>query len=80
MPLYNKEKFVERAIDSILNQTFQNFVLYIINDCSTDNSLKKIKKYLDNPKIKLINNQTNMGAYYSRNVGLQLLEKEDFDI
>jgi glycosyltransferase involved in cell wall biosynthesis len=80
MPLYNKEKFVERAIDSILSQTFQNFVLYIINDCSTDNSLKKIKKYLDNSKIKLINNQNNMGAYYSRNVGLQMLEKEDFDI
>ena len=80
MPVYNEEKFIERAIDSIINQTFQNFVLCIVNDCSTDKSLEKIKKYLDNPKIRLINNQINMGAYYSRNVGLQLLEKENFDV
>lgn len=80
MPLYNEEEWVERAINSILNQTFQNFTLCIINDCSTDNSLKKIEKYLNNPKVLLINNKKNMGAYYSRNVGLQLLEKEDFDL
>ena len=80
MPLYNEEEWVERAINSILNQTFQNFILCIINDCSTDNSLKKIEKYLNNPKVLLINNEKNMGAYYSRNVGLQLLEKEDFDL
>jgi len=80
MPVYNEQEFVERAINSIINQTFQNFVLCIINDCSTDNSLEKITKYLDNPKIRLINNKTNMGAYYSRNVGLQILEKEDFDV
>jgi glycosyltransferase involved in cell wall biosynthesis len=80
MPLYNDELFVERAIDSILNQTFKNFFLYIINDCSTDESLNKINKYLSNPKVRLINNKKNMGAYYSRNVGLQLLEKEHFDV
>ena len=80
MPLYNEEKWVERAINSILNQTFKNFTLCIVNDCSTDNSLQKIQKYLNNPKVLLINNKENMGAYYSRNVGLQLLEKENFDI
>lgn len=80
MPLYNEEEFVERAINSIINQTFQNFVLCIINDSSTDNSLQKIQKYLNNPKVRLINNETNRGAYYSRNVGLQILETEDFDV
>jgi len=80
MPLYNDELYVERAIDSILNQTFKNFELCIINDCSTDNSLNKIEKYLSNSKVRLINNDKNMGAYYSRNTGLQLLEKENFDI
>jgi glycosyltransferase involved in cell wall biosynthesis len=80
MTVYNEEKWVERAINSILNQTFQNFTLCIVNDCSTDNSLEKIQKYLNNPKVLLINNKKNMGAYYSRNVGLQLLEKENFDI
>ena len=80
MPLYNDELYVERAINSILNQTFKNFELCIVNDCSTDNSLNKIKKYLFNPKVRLINNDKNMGAYYSRNTGLQLLEKENFDM
>ena len=80
MPLYNDALYVERAIDSIINQTFKNFKLYIINDCSTDNSLTKIEKYLKDDRIKIIHNKENMGAYYSRNVGLKILEKENFDI
>jgi glycosyltransferase involved in cell wall biosynthesis len=80
MPLYNKEQWIERSIDSILNQTFKNFNLCIVNDCSTDNSLEKIQKYLNSSQIILINNEKNMGAYYSRNVGLQLLEKENYDV
>lgn len=80
MPLYNDELYVERAINSILNQTFKNFELCIVNDCSTDNSLNKIKKYFSDSRVRLINNNKNMGAYYSRNTGLQLLEKENFDI
>ena len=80
MPLYNDELYVERAINSILNQTFKNFELCIVNDCSTDNSLNKIEKYLSNSRVRLINNDKNMGAYYSRNTGLKLLEKENFDI
>lgn len=80
MPLYNDELYVERAINSILNQTFKNFELCIVNDCSTDNSLNKIEKYLSDSRVRIINNDKNMGAYYSRNTGLQLLEKENFDI
>jgi glycosyltransferase involved in cell wall biosynthesis len=80
MPLYNDEVYVERAINSILNQTFKNFELCVVNDCSTDNSLNKIEKYLSNSRVRLIHNDKNMGAYYSRNTGLQLLEKENFDV
>jgi glycosyltransferase involved in cell wall biosynthesis len=80
MPLYNDELYVERAINSILNQTFKNFELCVVNDCSTDNSLNKIEKYLSNSRVRLIHNDKNMGAYYSRNTGLQLLEKENFDV
>jgi glycosyltransferase involved in cell wall biosynthesis len=72
--------YVERAINSILNQTFKNFELCVVNDCSTDNSLNKIEKYLSNSRVRLIHNDKNMGAYYSRNTGLQLLEKENFDV
>ena len=80
MPLYNDELYVERAINSILNQTFKNFELCVVNDCSTDNSLNKIEKYLSNSRVRLIHNDKNMGDYYSRNTGLQLLEKENFDV
>lgn len=80
LPIYNEEKLIERAINSVLNQTFQNFQLYIINDCSTDNSLLKIEQYLNNNKVKLINNLSNSGCFYSKNTGIQIMEKENFDV
>ncbi|MEI6352473.1 MAG: glycosyltransferase [Candidatus Nomurabacteria bacterium] len=64
MPVYNGEKFLKEAIESILNQSFQDFELIIINDASTDNSLNIINKYSDNilykNKIKIINNKENL--------------------
>lgn len=80
MPVHNDGMYIERAINSIINQTFQNFVLYIVNDLSTDDSLNKIEKYLHNPKIRLINNEKNGGCFYSKNTGISLLETEDFDV
>ena len=58
MPVYNCEKFLKKSIDSILNQTFDNFEYIIINDGSTDNSLSIIKSYKDNStesKVKITN-------------------------
>ena len=69
MPVYNCEKFLNRSIDSILNQTFDNFEYIIINDGSTDNSLNIIKSYKDK-RIKIINNSKNIGISRSLNKGI----------
>ncbi len=69
MPVYNGEKYLKEAIDSILNQTFTDFEFIIINDGSTDESETIIKSY-NNEKIRLINNQINSGLTKALNKGL----------
>lgn len=71
MPVYNGEKYLREAIDSILNQTFKDFEFLIINDGSTDNSVKIIGSY-KNPRIRLIHNEKNLGLIFSLNRGLNL--------
>ena len=71
MPVYNGEKYLREAIDSVLNQTFTNFEFIVINDGSTDSSVNIIKTYIDE-RILFINNEFNYGIPYSRNLGLQL--------
>ena len=75
MPVYNAEKYVAEAIDSILNQTFNDFEFLIINDGSTDNSLDIIKSY-DDPRITIINNETNLGLSHTLNKGIELARGE----
>lgn len=72
MSTYNDEKFLAQAIESILNQSFNDFEFIIINDFSKDDSLKIIKSYMkrDN-RIKLINNAQNLGPAASRNSGIK---------
>jgi glycosyltransferase involved in cell wall biosynthesis len=69
MSVYNGEKYLKEAIDSILNQTFKDFEFIIINDGSTDNSLKIIKSYKD-PRIVLISRK-NKGLVASLNEGIK---------
>jgi glycosyltransferase involved in cell wall biosynthesis len=80
MPLYNEEKLLKRAVNSVLDQTYTNFSLVIVNDCSTDNSLEEANKFLYDKRVTVINNEKNQGAYYSKNVGLRLLENKEFDL
>lgn len=68
VPLYNKAEYIEKAIDSVLAQTFQDFELIIVNDGSIDNSLEKLKKYNDS-RIKIIS-QNNSGVSTARNNGV----------
>ena len=70
MPAYNTEKYIKESIDSVLNQTYKNLELIIINDCSTDNTEKKINEFKDK-RIKYIKNTKNSGAAISRNKALQ---------
>ena len=69
MPVYNTAKYLNEAIDSILNQTYKDFEFIIIDDCSTDGSLDIIKTYSDD-RIILIENETNKGYVYGLNYAL----------
>jgi glycosyltransferase involved in cell wall biosynthesis len=66
---YNDEKYIAQAIESILKQTFTDFEYIIVNDKSVDETVKIVKSFKD-PRIKLIENKENMGAYASANVGI----------
>lgn len=71
MPLYNAEKYLEEAIGSLINQTFSNFELLCINDCSTDGTSAILEKLcLKDARIRVINNDTRQGAAVSRNLGI----------
>ena len=68
MPAYNAEKYIEKAIESVLGQTFTDFELLIINDGSTDSTEAVIRSFPD-PRIRLIN-QANQGIAAALNLGL----------
>lgn len=69
IPLYNKARYIEKAIESVLRQTFQDFELIIVNDGSTDDSLEKAAGFDDN-RLKIID-QTNAGVSTARNNGVK---------
>jgi len=71
MPVYNGEKYLAQAIDSILDQTLKDFEFLILNDGSNDNSEKIILKYNDS-RIIYVKNDQNLGLSYTLNKGLQL--------
>ena len=71
MPVYNGEQFLDKSIKSVLEQTFNNFEYIIINDGSTDDSLKIIESYEDS-RIKIINFSKNMGISAALNNGLNV--------
>ena len=69
MSTFNSEKTLERAIDSILNQSYENIEFLICNDGSTDNSIKILEKYSNlYEKINVINNRKNVGLTKSLNL------------
>ncbi len=71
MPLYNKARYVARSISSVLNQTFDDFELIIIDDASTDESVSEAMKF-DDPRIQfLFRNEPGAGGYAARNKGIK---------
>ncbi len=70
MPIYNAQKYVKETIDGILNQTFEDFELLLINDHPTDRTMEIVKSIKDN-RIKIIENDRNRGIAFSRNRGLE---------
>ena len=75
MSAYNEEKYISEAIDSILSQTFSDFEFIIIDDGSSDSTVNIIKSYKDK-RIKLIENEKNLGLIKSLNKGLDLAKGE----
>jgi hypothetical protein len=71
MSVYNGEKYLREAIDSVLNQTFDSFELLIIDDASTDGTAE-ILRSLSDSRIRITRNKKNIGAYKSANRGLKL--------
>lgn len=70
IPVYNTEKYLRRCIESVLSQTFQNFEIIIVNDCSQDQSLEIVAHYISKDKrIKAIQHQTNLGLMRARETG-----------
>ena len=71
LPTYNREKYLNRSIDSVLNQTYKNWELLIIDDGSNDGTLSLVKNYLNQfSNIRYFYHE-NRGAAYSMNVGMQ---------
>jgi glycosyltransferase involved in cell wall biosynthesis len=79
VPIWNKEDFLKTAIEGILQQTYSNFDLILIDDCSTDRSLEIARsyEYLDN--VTVLENTENRGCYYTRNKGLNYFKDKEWD-
>lgn len=75
MPVFNGEQHLKSSIESILNQTFKNFTLLIINDGSTDSSADIVKQINDS-RIVFIENEVNMGIVKTLNRGIELINSE----
>lgn len=75
MAVYNAGKYLDEAVQSILNQTFSDFEFIIINDCSNDESTNYLAQLSDH-RVKLIHNEKNIGLTCSLNVGLKHVTSE----
>ena len=77
IPCYNNAEYVGEAIESALNQTYENTEIVIVNDGSTDNSSEVIKKYADKYKnIMFFDNEKNNGVVYARNMAIEACRGE----
>ena len=71
MPSFNTAKFISETIESVLAQTYANWELIIVDDCSTDNTDEVVKPFLTDKRIKYLKNKKNSGAAVSRNYALR---------
>ena len=72
MPAFNCEEFIDRTIESVLKQEYENWELIIVDDCSTDKTSDIAEKYAKtDSRIKILKNKTNKGAACSRNTAIE---------
>ena len=79
IPYYNVEDYLEEAIEGIIQQTYQNWHLVLIDDASTDNSRQVAERYKNHKKIDLLYNTENKGCYFSVNKALLTFSNSDWD-
>ena len=76
IPVYNVENYLAECLNSVVNQTYRNIEIIIVNDGSTDNSFSIIQQYqLQDERIKIIN-QENQGLSAARNAGMKVASGE----
>ena len=75
IPTYNKADFISQTIKSVLQQTYQNFEIVIIDDCSKDNTAQVVQKYLSD-KIRYFRHETNWGPGATFNDGIEKANTE----
>ena len=72
MPSFNSSRFIHKSIESVISQTYKNWELLIVDDCSTDDTYDIAKEYERNDnRIKVFRNDTNRGAAFSRNIAIK---------
>ena len=76
MTIYDKEDYLYDVIQSVLNQTYPNIELVLVEDQSPDNCKEIIKQFASDPRVKVIYNEVNFGCYVSRNRALKLCQGE----
>lgn len=77
IPVYNVEKYLEKCLNSVCNQTLKDIEIICVNDCSTDKSLSVLKKYSSNDsRLKVINFKKNSGVSEARNAALDIANGE----
>ncbi len=75
---YNHSQFLEKRIDSLLNQSYLNFEIIVIDDCSTENNLEILERYQVTPNFQLIKRKSNGGVFTVNNQGLEIGSGEYF--
>ena len=76
IPNYNKSKYLEQCINSVIDQSYKNWNLYIVDDCSSDDSLSVLKKYNNNKQIEVIKLNKNKGPAFCRNLAMRISNSE----
>jgi glycosyltransferase involved in cell wall biosynthesis len=78
IPCYNAEKYIAQCIQSVLAQTYYNWRLVVVDDCSTDNSYNLAVSFADGEKIQVHRNEANLGMLKNWNRGIDLCDSEFF--
>lgn len=76
MPSWNTAKFIAESIQCVIDQTYQNWELLIVDDCSTDNTDEVVKPFLADQRVKYLHNEKNSGAALTRNKAMREAQGE----